>query len=178
MTALRLLASAAALTIVAGCATTSSGPSGPPAKTPASSPAQFRTSDFAWSAQPGRASVTGGLAYRRGAQTYSCAGAAVVLTPETGWTRQRMVTLYKSSTYAALPVADVRARTPSEPGEDYSAFVRRTTCDAQNRFAFTSLPDGGWFVITVAKPAVGTGENVAVMRYVTTKGGRATTLGL
>jgi hypothetical protein len=75
---------------------------------------------------------------------------------------------------AALPADEVRARTPSAPNDDYSAFVRRTVCDAGNRFAFSGLPDGSWFVITVAKPVAGSGETMAIMRRVTTRGGRTT----
>jgi hypothetical protein len=38
-----------------------------------------------------------------------------------------------------------------------------------NRFSFTGLPDGAWYVITVAAP-VGGGERIAVMRRVVTHG--------
>lgn len=98
----------------------------------------------------------------------------VVLTPETLWVRRRMTILYNSPERAALPADEVRARTPSAPNDDYSAFVRRTTCDANNRFNFSGLPDGAWFVITVARPVGGQGQTMAIMRRVTTRGGRAT----
>jgi len=65
-------------------------------------------------------------------------------------------------------------RTPPERSQDYSAFVRRVTCDAQNHFAFSGLPDGAWFVITVAKPVTpgAAGRDVAIMRRVVLKGGQ------
>jgi hypothetical protein len=68
-------------------------------------------------------------------------------------------------------VSIVRARTPSAPTDDYARYVRRTTCDQTGRFAFTGLPDGSWFVITVGKPVGGPGEAVAVIRRVETHGG-------
>lgn len=178
MSVVRILPLAAALVLVAGCETTGGGPPPPPTRTPPPSATVFRPGDFSWSAVPGRARIDGRLTHRAGAQRFTCAGAAVVLTPETPWTRRRMNILYKSSAYAALPAAEVRARTPSEPGEDYSAFVRRATCDANEAFSFTGLPDGGWYVITVAKPVGGSGDSVAIMRHVETKGGRPVQIAL
>lgn len=178
MSAHRILPLAATLVLLAGCETTGGGPPPPPTPTQPASAAVFRAGDFSWSAVPGKARIDGRLAYRNGAQRYTCAGSVVVLTPETPWTRRRMNILYRSSAYAALPAAEVRARTPSEPGEDYSAFVRRATCDAGDGFSFSGLPDGGWFVITVAKPAGGAGDSMAIMRHVQTKRGRPVALGL
>ncbi|MDP3299269.1 MAG: hypothetical protein Q8M38_04105, partial [Phenylobacterium sp.] len=102
----------------------------------------------------------------------------VVLTPETPWTRRRMSILYSSPEAAALPADEVRARTPSAPNDDYSSFVRRSTCDAADRFSFSNLPDGAWFVITVARPSAGAGESVAIMRRVVTRGGRISPIDL
>ncbi len=85
-----------------------------------------------------------------------------------------MVILYGSANAAAAPVSIVRARTPTGDTGDYARFVRRTTCDESNRFAFRNLPDGAWFVITVAKPVGGGGEPVAVTRRVETHGGMTT----
>ena len=177
MRSTRFLALSAVLTLLAGCETTGGGPPPPPnAATPSAT--VFRPADFSWSAVPGRARIDGKLAYKRGEQRYTCAGAAVILTPETPWTRRRMTILYKSPTQAALPVAEVRARTPSEPGEDYSAFVRRTTCDGSDAFSFSGLPDGPWYVITVAKPVAPGADSMAIMRRVETKGGKAVKMAL
>jgi len=176
MSAPRLLPLAAALVLLAACETTSGPPAPPRAEAPSAS--VFRTADFSWSAVPGRGRMDGKLTYRRGEQRYTCAGAAVILTPETLWTRRRMTVLYKSSSFAALPVSEVRARTPSEPGEDYSAFVRRATCDGGDSFSFSGLPDGAWFVITVAKPVGPGSESMAIMRRVETKGGKPLSMAL
>ena len=101
----------------------------------------------------------------------------MILTPETAWSRRRMIILYGSATAAAVPVSIVRARTPSAPSGDYARYVRKTTCDETNHFSFLGLPDGAWFVITVGKPVDGSGEGVAVTRRVETHGGpRSVTL--
>jgi hypothetical protein len=97
----------------------------------------------------------------------------VILNPETPWTQRRMSVLYGSDDAAAVPVAEVRARTPQAPPGDDSAYLRRTTCDLANRFSFTGLPDGTWYAITVAKPAAG-GPGIALMKRVTTHNGRVT----
>src|SRR5690606_30587550 len=110
----------------AACASTV-GPSAPRAPSGA---APFRAADFGWSAETGRGRIDGSLNYKRGQLRYTCAGAGVVLTPETPWTKRRMTILYTSPVAAALPADEVRARTPSAPNEDYSGFVRRATCDA------------------------------------------------
>ena len=40
---------------------------------------------------------------------------------------------------------------------------------------FAGLPDGAWYLVTLAKPVAGqTGPSLAVMRRVTTKGGKVT----
>lgn len=173
MSALRRLALAAALLGLAACETTG----GPPAPPPSSkaSPTVFRPDDFSWSAVPGKGKIDGKLGYQRSDQRFTCAGAAVILTPETPWTKRRMNILYKSSTYAALPIEEVRARTPSEPDADYSAFIRRAVCSSTDTFTFTKLPDGAWFVITIAKPVGGKGS-LAIMRRVETRNGRAINL--
>jgi hypothetical protein len=90
-----------------------------------------------------------------------------------------MEVLYKSSMRAALPTDDVRSRSAQAPPGDSNPYVKRATCDAADHFNFTSLPDGAWYVVTLAKPAAGaTGPSLALMRRVTTKGGRITTFEL
>lgn len=172
MRPLRLLSCAAAILALAACAT-APGPAGFGRPAPGAGPAAFRASDFEWSTQSGRSRIEGTLNYKRGQVRYTCAGAGVVLTPETPWSRRRMTILYTSAESAALPADEVRARTPSAPNEDYSGFVRRATCDAANRFAFSGLPDGSWFVIASARPAAGgKGPTMAIMKRVETRGGR------
>jgi len=135
--------------------------------------ATFRAGDFAWSQAPGRNKLAGSLSHA-GAQRYTCAGATVILTPETPWARRRMQVLYKSDLRAALPADDVRSRTAQAPPGDSNPYVKRAACDAADRFSFTNLPDGAWYVVTIAKPVGGGGPSLAVMRRVTTRGGRVT----
>ena len=166
------LVSCLACAILAACAyqpLALEGPSGPAVDL--ASPGPFAPSAFAWSTQTGEASIDGLLAYRGGGGRYTCDGGDVILTPETPWSRRRMIILYGSANAAAVPVSIVRARTPGAPAGDYARFVRKTTCDAANKFSFQALPPGSWFVITVAKPLDGQGETVAVTRRVETRGG-------
>jgi hypothetical protein len=162
-----------ALAALAACNT---GPEmGPPAPRPAYAPPPpppppsaggFHDSDFAWSTASGTGQIVGALSYKGAAARYTCQD--VVLTPETPWSRNRMRMLYLSTTASAVPVDDVRARTPAETN-DYAKYARRAACNAAGHFSFTGLPDGGWYVITVAAP-VGGGERIAVMRRVETHG--------
>ena len=76
---------------------------------------------------------------------------------------------------AAPPADDVRSRQSQAPAGDSDPYVKRATCDAADHFNFTNLPDGAWYVVTIAKPAAGSsGPTLAVMRRVTTRGGRIT----
>ena len=171
----RLFAASATLVLLSACAPTMGPPPPPPPpnRGPPPSAGTFRPGDFSWSAVPGPGRIEGVLGYRAGPVRYTCSGAGVVLTPETPWSRRRMTILYLSPERAALPAADVRARTPSAPSGDYSAFVKRTVCDANSRIAFQGLANGAWYVITVAKPvAPGRGPDIAVMRRVEVRGGR------
>lgn len=177
----RLLAAALLASTVGACAPTLGPP--PPGYPPAVEPGQagepaFRAHDFAWSQESGTNTIAGRLIYQRGNVRYTCAGAAVILTPETMWSRRRMEVLYLSHERAALPADEVRARTPQASPGDYAAFIKRTTCDSTDRFAFSRLPDGAWYVITIAKPVRGAGPTLALMRRVMTRGGRTVTVGL
>jgi hypothetical protein len=134
-------------------------------------PSVFNAQEFAWSTAPGNGSIAGTFAFRRGPVRYICQGEDVLLIPETPWSRRRMLILYGSASAAAIPVSIVRARSPSAPTGDYARYVRRTTCDADNRFAFEGLPVGAWFVVTVGRPAEGPGEPIAVTHRVEMGGG-------
>ena len=161
--------------LVSACASTPgiSTPSAPP---PIGN-ARFSASEFAWSQRPGANTIAGRAAYRQGAMRYTCAGSTVVLTPETAWSRLRMQALYGSVDRAALPAEEVRARTPSAPPGDAGPYVRRTTCDDADQFAFGSLADGAWYAITIVRPAGG-GGGVALMRRVVVRGGKVVPLAL
>ena len=148
---------------LAACAPTP-GPYGPV------QPAAFAADDFAWSQAAGQSSIEGRVAFNQNGKSYACVGSAG-LTPDTPYTRARFRTLYGSTERAAVPAAVVRARTVPDPNADYRSYVRSTTC-RDNRFEFTGLPDGGWFIIA---PVSADGEErVVLMRHVETRGGRIT----
>jgi len=171
----RLACTLAALLTVSACATEGvSVPGIPVAPAPApTGSAAFRLSDFAWSTAPGQGRIDGQLAYRVRDTVHSCEKAGVLLTPETPWVRSRMSILYGTGEKVVLPAAEVRRRTPPER-PDYARFVKRTSCDSAGRFQFGGLPDGTWYVITVAQPLpADAGVDVAIMRRVTIRGGKA-----
>lgn len=141
---------------------------------PTHSDFSFRAGDFAWSQAPGRNTLAGSLSHA-GAVRYTCAGATAVLTPDTPWATRRMEVLYRSAQRAALPADDVRSRQNLAPAGDSNPFVKRATCDAADHFSFTNLPDGAWYVVTIAKPATdAAAPTLAIMRRVITRGGRIT----
>ncbi len=174
--ALVLLASLGLVACATDGTTTGGAAPGPSASAGAggeAANAAFRKADFSWSTSPGKGEIEGQLAFKQGSVTYGCAAAGVLLTPETPWVRRRMEILYTSADKATLPAAEVRARTPPERNQDYSTFVKRSACDAAGHFNFGALPDGAWYVITVARPvAPGTGAEMAIMRRVMVKGGK------
>lgn len=163
--------------LATACASPSLGPP-PPAPAPTPS-AAFSAADFAWSQRPGANVVAGQVVYRQGILRFTCAGSTVVLTPETPWSRRRMTALYGSTDRAALPSDDVRARTPNAPAGDAGPYVKRTTCDDADQFAFAGLADGAWFAITIARPVNNPkGANMALMRRVVVRGGKRVALAL
>lgn len=146
---------------------------------PMSGSAAFSAKDFAWSQRPGANVIAGRVTYRQGGTRFTCAGSAVVLTPETAWSTRRMAALYGSSERAALPTDEVRARTPSAPAGDAGPFVKRTNCDDADQFAFGGLPDGAWYAITVARPlGAPNAPTVALMKRIVVRGGRTVSLTL
>ena len=168
----RFFAAAALAGLVSACAPTLGPP--PPGMALNVPDESFRAGDFAWSQTAGHNAIMGRLAVQTGPVHYTCTGSTVVLTPETPWSRRRMIVLYKSDLRSALPTNEVRGRAPQAPPGDSDPFVRRATCDAADHFSFANLPDGAWYVVTLAKPAAGAaGESMALMRRVVTKGGKA-----
>ena len=162
------------LVLLAACATTTPPAPQVAASAPVRNSEEFRVSDFAWSQTPGKGRIDGRVTYRAGDLAYGCAGAGVVLTPETPWTRRRMTILYKSPKSAALPAGEVRGRTPPGSSNDFAAYVKRATCDASGKFAFNGLADGAWYLITVAKaPGTSNDRDMAIMRRVEIRGGKA-----
>ncbi len=146
-------------------------PPPPPAETrPVGPGPAFRAHDFSWSAEHGNAAIHGDVTFQRGGRPYGCAGQSVILTADAPYSHWRMAQLYGSPERAAVPVSEVRSRQESPPPDEYSSFVRRTTCDAQGHFSFQGLPVGGWFVVVVAQPRGG-GEPIALMRRVETRAG-------
>lgn len=164
-------------TFVTACAP-SLGPPPPMASAPRPvGSASFSAAEFAWSQRPGGNIIAGRVAYRQGPVRYTCAGATVVLTPETAWSARRMAALYGSTVSAALPAEEVRARTPAAPPGDAGPFVKRTTCDEADQFAFGGLADGVWFAITVVRPVGNpSAPSVALMKRVVVRGGRTVPL--
>ncbi len=175
----QIAAALALLTPLAACEPSLGPP--PPGRmvvAPPSNTATFSGVDFAWSRVTGRNILAGTLAVRPGAVRYTCSGQTVVLTPETPWVRRRMSVLYRSAERAALPTDDVRSRAAQAPPGDSEPFVRRALCDQTDHFSFTGLPDGAWFVVTLAKPVNGAGSSLALMQRVMTRGGRVTEFAL
>jgi len=164
----RLYAYAALLPLLAAgaCAT---GPMGPPiAYGPPSGPhifidTPYRAADFGWSVQKGSNGIRGSSP-----KGYSCAGASVGLTPDGPYSRERIVKLYGSAVRADRPVSDIRSKTIGNDNADLARFVRRSRCDAQGRFSFDGLPDGGYFLIAQVS---GGPEPLALMRHVVLRGG-------
>jgi hypothetical protein len=178
MTSARFFMAAASLLALSACSTVGPPPPPPPPHSGPVAEGAFQPQDFSWSAVPGKGQIIGHLGFHAGPTRYVCAGASVILTPETPWTRRRMTILYSSAISSALPVDEVRARTPTAPSGDYSAFVRRTTCDSANGFNFQGLPNGAWYVITVAKAQGGGGPDMAIMRRVEIRAGKPVVLEL
>jgi hypothetical protein len=157
-----------ALLLLAACAEAPLGPVTPGSSAAGGKPL-FEAQDFAWSTAAGTGAIAGALTYHQGDIHYDCKGGDVLLTPETPWSRDRMLTLYGSADRATAPVSEIRARAANASPGDYARFVRKTTCDNFNRFTFSGLPNGAWYVITVAKPSNG-GEAMALTRRVVLRG--------
>ena len=90
-----------------------------------------------------------------------------------------MAGVYGSAGPGARASDDVRARTPGAPAGDAGPYVKRTTCDDADQFAFAGLADGAWFAITIARPVNNPkGASMALMRRVVVRGGKRVTLAL
>ncbi len=125
--------SAALALLLAGCAVPDAvQDTGPGTK------AGFPAAEFAWSAQPGTASVDGTASIRTPeGDLHTCAGHDVVLSPRTDYT-------------LALLTASRAREDPWQPVEwhsEYERFRRKARCKGAGTFRFVSLPPGRWFVL-------------------------------
>jgi hypothetical protein len=163
----------ASILMLAGCAEIPAGGPLPPPPPPSPTFAApsgivittpFRAEDFAWSTMPGTAHIRGLSEPGR-----SCAGNAVALTPDTAYSRERIVKLYGSAEYAVIPTPVVRAKRIANDNPAIRGYVRSGRCDSAGNFAFDNIPAGSFFVIAeVGDPQ---GPRV-VMRRVTAVAGR------
>ena len=162
-----------AAALLSACGSPSLGPPPPNAPPVVMGSANFSAAEFAWSQRPGGNVIAGRVTYRQGPTRFTCAGSPVVLTPETAWSIRRMEALYGSAERAALPADEVRARTPRAPPGDAGPYVKRTTCDDADQFAFGGLADGAWYAITIVR-AVGPAKapSMALMKRVVVRGGK------
>jgi hypothetical protein len=159
-----MILAAALAAVLAACAPVPSGMgyAGPAMST------TFSAEDFAWSTMQGQASIEGRIDFTLEGVRHDCVS-SVGLTPDTPYTRARFATLYGSTNRAAVPASIVRARTVDDANADYRGYVRSASCDG-NRFSFTGLPDGSWFVIAPVR--AGQEPPIVLMRRVQTRGGR------
>ncbi|HEX3917568.1 MAG TPA: hypothetical protein VHW60_09545 [Caulobacteraceae bacterium] len=175
----RIVAICLAASALAACETEGMGPPGPPPPPPSTgsgyipppSTNGFHESDFAWSRGTGGGAINGVVTFG-GPGKYSCGD--VVLAPETPWSSQRTMTMYGSTTEADVAVDDVRNRTPRDAADQaqaaaYARYARHAQCNASNHFSFAGLPNGAWYIVTVATPRAG-GPKIAVMQRVATYG--------
>jgi hypothetical protein len=153
----------------AACATAplAPPPGPPPGRLHIETP--YSPADFAWSTARGRNGIRG-----TSPVGHSCAGSTVALTPDGAYSRERILKLYGSAVRADRPVAAIRGKTIVNDNLDLARFVRRARCDAQGRFAFDNLPDGGYFLIAQVAGA----EPLVLMRHVTLQGGDIEQVGL
>jgi hypothetical protein len=177
----RLIASFAllSLTALAACETHGGPPPpmhGPP---PPGAATHYDSRDFAWSQRSGQNTISGRVAlHTKTAGAFTCAGGSVAITPETPYSSARTMRLYGSVQHATATVESVRDRSAGDGPPPYANYVRSTTCDGDGHFAFTSLPDGAWFLITRAKPVRGEGPPLVIMKRVEARGGQTVALDL
>ena len=104
----------------------------------------------------------------------ACAGLSVLLMPETSLTRARMLALYGSDEHIMAPIAVVKAR-QVKLGPPPAAAVNATQCDGDNRFGFSDLDAGGYFLIARerVRTAAGGQEDMVVMQHLYLRTGEA-----
>jgi hypothetical protein len=94
-------------------------------------------------AQTGANTIKGqGFLRQQGGGVVTCAGSTVLLMPATSFFRE-FINHYRSGRNPELGGVGV------DPG--LRAMIKQSQCDAQGNFAFSSLPDGRWFVVTEVK---------------------------
>jgi hypothetical protein len=164
----RLLTAAAFAACAGACASPGAYAPPPPPPPPGQTGPAFDAGQFEWSRQPGAAAIRGVIGYRGPNAPYVCKDSPVVLTPDTPYSRQRIVRLYGATDRAAVPLSVVRSRQGRAPSDAFSRFVRTTRCNIDNRFAFDGLPPGSWFVVVAARPQSGEGEPIVILRRVQT----------
>ncbi len=87
------------------------------------------------------------LIRRRNGGIVTCAGAPVRLVPATPYQRERMQTIYGSTTRGFNPAWGGRSITFENEHPNYKSYIVDTVCDSQGMFKFENLADGSYYVI-------------------------------
>jgi hypothetical protein len=117
--------------------------------------------------------ITGSALIRQnGGGVVTCAGLPVTLLPKTAYAAERVAVIYGNTQQGYNPAYRVVTFTPN-PAE-FAQYVRKTTCDAQGRFAFGDVADGEFFVETSITWQVGYSlQGGNLMQAVSVNGGEA-----
>lgn len=141
---------------------------------------QFDFEEVAWAVKDGSNTVTGFAVLRTvGGEARTCAGLEARLTPDSSYARERMTTLYGSTsqgTLAANTIAGGKSYDPAKTNSSYVSSSRSTRCDGQGHFTFDRVPDGIWYataiVVWSANPRSGQYEGGTMMKRIEVRGGQ------
>lgn len=131
----------------------------------------YVASEYLPYAQPGTARIAGGVAERvLAGQVMTCAGRDVMLTPATSYGRAAIDILKAGKRPGAGASGDSRALMDST--------TKRSSCDAQGKFAFDRLAAGTWILLVSLSAPDDDWETGAMIREITVAAGETVTVAL
>jgi hypothetical protein len=133
----------------------------------------FSAEEVAWAKQPGTNTIEGSALLRQqGGGVVTCGGSEVDLIPASKYASERLTYLYggPDGGYTSA-LSMMYYKEPPPPNPEYQRTWRKTICDAQGKFKFTNLPDGGWYVLSEVRWTVNTPQGGYIAKFVQVKDG-------
>lgn len=133
----------------------------------------FTDDQFAWSTVDGKNSVEAdGVLRTVGGEVKTCAGLDAHIVPATNYTRGLMTRIFGNVDGGMARPNQLDVDTAADPR--LSRYWKHSVCNAQGHFAFSHLPDGDYYVLTVVTwdvPALYSTEGGLLMQKVHVEGG-------
>ncbi|UYN93517.1 MAG: hypothetical protein KIT25_15815 [Enhydrobacter sp.] len=139
----------------------------------------FQTGSVAWAMGTGSNSLTGSAVFKHGGgEARPCTDVPVRLVPDSAYARLRLQELFGSELAGTTTGSGFGIYGPERFDAGWLEAAKTANCGVQGSFAFDSVPDGTWYVVSTWVAWDKDGRGSTMFKRVDLKGGQAVTINL